>query len=127
MSFSGRQRVLLETNMARDRAEALLASLLNAQRAVDREAPPQLTGDIVSRASMDRAIGATKRTVELLSAALEQAARDLDDESLAELDELLDEAAAGEPAPDGAIDDHATADAPAPALQGPKPVRSHGI
>lgn len=91
MNFSGRQRVLLETNLARDRAEALLTSLIEAQRAVDREMPPHLAGDIVSRKSMDRAIGTTKRAIAMLTDAIERAARDVDDESLAVLDLILDD------------------------------------
>ncbi|MFG0328420.1 MAG: hypothetical protein ACF8PN_00855 [Phycisphaerales bacterium] len=99
MSFSGRQRILLETNMARDKAEALLAGLINAQRVVDRQTPNDLGGDIVSRESIDRAISTTKRLIATLNESLRGAYDDLSDPELAILDEL--DASAVESAHDG--------------------------
>ena len=88
MSFSGRQRIFLETNMARDKAEALLARLLNAQRVLDAQSLPLRRGDIVSRRSMDQAISSTKRIIETMNEELRQACDDLYDDALKVLDEF---------------------------------------
>jgi hypothetical protein len=86
--FGSRLRVVIETNAARDKAEVLLSSLLNAQQAVDRQEPPPFSGRIVSRQSMDQAISSTKRLIASLNQALEMAQHDLRDADLALLDEL---------------------------------------
>ncbi|GEM_PF-5200047 len=88
--FGSRLRIVIETNAARDKAEVLLASLLNAQQAVDRQEPPPFSGRIVSRQSMDQAISSTKRLIASLNQALEMAQTDLRDADLALLDELDD-------------------------------------
>ena len=86
--FGPRLRVVIETNAARDKAEVLLASLLSAQQAVDRQEPPPFSGRIVSRQSMDQAISSTKRLIASLNHALDMAQHDLRDADLALLDEL---------------------------------------
>jgi len=86
--FGPRLRVVIETNAARDKAEVLLASLLSAQQAVDRQEPPPFSGRIVSRQSMDQAISSTKRLIASLNQALDMAQHDLRDADLALLDEL---------------------------------------
>ncbi|MCC6908408.1 MAG: hypothetical protein IT430_10740 [Phycisphaerales bacterium] len=86
--FGSRLRIVIETNAARDKAEVLLASLLSAQQAVDRQEPPPFSGRIVSRQSMDQAISSTKRLIASLNRALEMAQHDLRDTDLALLDEL---------------------------------------
>ena len=88
--FGSRLRVLIETNAARDKAEVLLSSLLNAQQAVDRQQPPPFAGQIVSRRSMDQAISSTKRLIASLNKALEMAQHDLRDSDLDLLDEIAD-------------------------------------
>lgn len=88
MNFTARQRILLETNAARDKAEALLAGLLNAQQIVDRHEPQPCSARLVSRESMDRAISSTKQLIHMLNAQLDSAQHDLQDEDLSILDEL---------------------------------------
>lgn len=58
-----RQRGRLSINLARDKAEVLLAGLIHAQRAFDRCEPPPCCSRIVSRRSMDQAIGSTRRLI----------------------------------------------------------------
>lgn len=87
MSFTPRQRVVLETTRARDKAEVLLEGLINAQRAVDSVEPMPRRAEIIARASMDRAIRSTKQLVATLNQAIEEAERDLYDIELAVLDE----------------------------------------
>lgn len=87
MSFTPRQRVVLQTTRARDKAEVLLEGLINAQRAVDSVEPMPRRAEIIARASMDRAIRSTKQLVATLNQAIEEAERDLCDIELAILDE----------------------------------------
>ncbi len=70
MGISEQDRLRLRTNALRDRAETLLASLLNAQRAIDRSEPPPVCARIRSRDGMHRAITATKRFIDTLNSVL---------------------------------------------------------
>ena len=91
--FPPRLRAVLETNATRDKAEVLLASLLNAQRVADLQQARPVAGTsaggtrLVSRASMDRAIASTKRLIASLNAALSAAQGDLRDPDLSALDD----------------------------------------
>lgn len=70
MGMTEQDRLRLRTNALRDRAETLLASLLNAQRAIDRSEPPPVCARIRSRDGMHRAITATKRFIDTLNSVL---------------------------------------------------------
>jgi len=90
MTFSARQRIFMETNLARDRAETLLAELLDASRAVQihnvvHNAHPPF--DCID--SLDRAISSTRRMINALNGALDQSQSDLADEDLALLDRIV--------------------------------------
>jgi hypothetical protein len=85
-SFTPRQRAVLETNAARDRAEILLSGLLHAQRVVEKVKSARDCGRAGSRESMDRAISSTKRLIVSLDRALRMAEDDLRDEAMDVLD-----------------------------------------
>ncbi len=87
-----RQRILLETNALRDKAEALLKGLLEAKRVTERELAkfnrPDAMRMVTGRTSIDDGIASTRRMIETLNRSLAQAKRDLDDEDIALLDDL---------------------------------------
>ena len=92
MAMTERQRIMLETNALRDKAEALLRGLLDAKAVTEREMarlkrpdPMQL---VTGRSSIDDGIASTRRMIETLNRSLAQARRDLDDDDIAMLDEL---------------------------------------
>lgn len=92
-SFSGRQRVLLETNKARDKAEILLQELMRAQRAFNQPENPENAGATVrcvaqNSESVTVAIRSTRRLIDALNRALDLASDDIDDEDMAMLDTL---------------------------------------
>ncbi len=88
-----RQRIMLETNAARDRAEALLKGLLDAKSVTERELarfnredPMQM---VKGRSAIDDAIASTRRMIETLNRSLEDARREVDDDAV--LAGILDE------------------------------------
>jgi len=85
--MSERQRILQETALVRDKAQALLRGLIEAKAASEqhlseiRQLDPlkRLTG----HSCMDNAISSTRRMIESLDRALDQLRTDLSDEDLA--------------------------------------------
>ncbi len=88
MGFTARQRTMIETNLARDRAETLLRELLDASRAVQIHniVKSQTPMDCVD--SLDTAVSSARRLVNILNDSLWLAEHDLDDDDLLILDEL---------------------------------------
>ena len=89
-TFSGRQRILLETNKARDTAEILLNALLKAQRVFNLPDTTELTkyGREARTESINTAVRSTRRLIDALNRALTMAEEDVDDCDLQLLDEL---------------------------------------
>ncbi len=79
MPLSERQRIVLETIAARDRAEATLQSLLAAQAECAAGASPRADPfrEVTGKSAMENAIAQTRRMIESLNTALAQAQRDL--------------------------------------------------
>ena len=86
-----RQRILLETTTARDKAESLLRGLLEARAASERNLSdlnrPDPMKAVTGRSSMDNAIASTQRMIEALNRAIDQFRSTLGDEDLALLDD----------------------------------------
>lgn len=95
MAITQRQLIMLETNALRDKAEALLKGLIDAKTVTERELArlnrPDVMRLVTGRSSIEDGIASTRRMIETLNRSLAQAKRDLDDEDIALLDELLDE------------------------------------
>lgn len=81
--MSERQRIMLETTTARDKAETLLRGLLDARATYERHAK----GPRNQRTSIDNAIASTQHMVEALNRTLNTFKAELSDEDLALLDE----------------------------------------
>lgn len=79
MPLSERQRIVLETIAARDRAEATLQSLLAAKAEAEAGAGPRadLFREVTGMSAMDNALAQTRRMIETLNTALAHAQRDL--------------------------------------------------
>lgn len=79
-----RQRILLETTAARDKAEALLRGLLDAKERSEKHMADSGQSDhlkqVTGRSAMDNAIASTQRMIESLNRALSQLKRNLTDE-----------------------------------------------
>ncbi len=77
MVLSEQQRIVLETNAARDRAEALLQRLLEAKSECEREMSDLRRTDVyktvTGRSAIENAIASTRRMIDTLNHALEQA------------------------------------------------------
>lgn len=88
MSVQERQRILAETLAAREKAHALLVALTEARAASDRRLAELKLGDhlkiVTGKSSMDNAVAAAQRTVDMLDRALEDFKRDLSDDDLAD-------------------------------------------
>lgn len=85
-----RQRILLETTAARDKAQTLLRGLVDAQAkiAVVRTGSVRAAQSIgAERTSMDSAISSVQRLIETYNRELEQFRDQLSDEDIALLDE----------------------------------------
>jgi len=82
-----RRRVLLETNAARDKAEALLQNLMDAKRITERELSRFSREDpkrsVTGRSAIDDAIASTRRMIETLNRSLHEAERELAEEEAA--------------------------------------------
>ncbi|MFO0861431.1 MAG: hypothetical protein U0570_12830 [Phycisphaerales bacterium] len=87
MSLNERQRILAETTAARDKAEALLRGLIEARQMSDKRLSELKLGDqlkkVTGKSSMDNAVAAAQRTVDMLNRALDEFKRDLSQEDLA--------------------------------------------
>jgi len=88
-----RVRILAETTQAREKAESLLAGLLDARTASERRlaslSQSDLLKQVTGRSSMDNAIESTRRIIDSLGRTIEQFKRDLSAEDLALLDEAM--------------------------------------
>lgn len=86
MKLNERQRIILETTTARDQAEALLRSLLDAKDVSERRLgelhQPDALKLVTGRSSIDRAIGSTQRMIESLNRAINDLKKDLSDEDV---------------------------------------------
>ena len=91
-TMTERQRIMLETNALRDKAEALLKGLVDAKSVTEREMARLNRSDpmrlVTGKTSIDDGISSIKRMIETLNRSLAQARRDLDDDDIALLDEL---------------------------------------
>jgi len=92
VTMSQRQRILVETTAARDKAEALLEGLLDARRRSEANLRELRRDDalkaVTGASAMDNAIASTKRMVDTLTRAIDEVRRDLTDEDLALLNEI---------------------------------------
>ncbi|MCK4872883.1 MAG: hypothetical protein KAS72_09175 [Phycisphaerales bacterium] len=91
-TLTDRQLILLETNAARDKAEALLHGLMQAKEEAERQLAEHEQRDpikvVTGRSSIDSAISTTKRMIQTLNRRMAEARRDLLDEDMAILDEM---------------------------------------
>jgi hypothetical protein len=89
--MSERQRILQETNVVRDKAEALLRGLMDAKSTSEKHLAAVHERDrmkaLTGRSSMDNAIASTRRMIDSLDRTLSQLKRDLSDEDLALMQE----------------------------------------
>ncbi|TVQ60351.1 MAG: hypothetical protein EA379_08330 [Phycisphaerales bacterium] len=81
MALNEKQRVLLETNAARDRAEALLRGLLDAKAESEKQMAtfkrPDAYKAVTGKSSIDNAIASTRRLIETLNRELDRAQREI--------------------------------------------------
>jgi hypothetical protein len=86
-----RQQIILETTATRDRAEALLRTLLDYKNQSEKNLADLKQSDIfktvTGRSALDNAIASTQRMIEALNRVLSQTSKDLTDEDMAVLDE----------------------------------------
>lgn len=77
MVLSEKQRLVVETQAARDRAEAILQRLLEAKSQTEQELSTLRRTDafkaVTGRSAIDNAIAATRRMIDSLSHAIDQA------------------------------------------------------
>lgn len=89
MALTEKQRIVLETTAARDKAEVLLRGLLDAKAASEENLQhlrqPDAMKLVTGRSAMDNAITSTRRMIDSLNRALHDLQRDLSDEDLAAL------------------------------------------
>lgn len=93
-TMTDRQMILLETNAARDKAEALLRGLMQAKEEAERRLAEHDQRDpiavVTGRSSLEKAIDATRKMIVTLNRRMAEARRDLHDADMAILDELAD-------------------------------------
>ena len=86
-----RQQILSETTATRDRAEALLRTLLDYKSQSEKNLADLKQSDVfktvTGRSALDNAIASTQRMIEALNRVLSQTSKDLTDEDMAVLDE----------------------------------------
>lgn len=86
MRTSRRQQVLIETHTTRQQAGELLRSLEETRRQLEAQLSGERREDVVKtvtgRSSLDAAIAATRRMIEALDRALDEARNGLADEDL---------------------------------------------
>ncbi|MAE60548.1 MAG: hypothetical protein CMJ49_04225 [Planctomycetaceae bacterium] len=87
------QRIVLQTNLARDKAEALLQGLIELRAETAHKLPGVPVGSDGTASSgspLDRAIETARRVICQLNRAMEMAELGLNDEACETLDETLD-------------------------------------
>lgn len=86
-----RQRILLETSEAREKAETLLRGLLEARTSSEERLAqlrqPDMLKSVTGASSMDNAIKSTQRIIAALDRTLDEFRRELSDEDLAILEQ----------------------------------------
>jgi hypothetical protein len=86
-----RQQILVETTSTRDKAEALLRTLLDHKAQSEKNLAdlrqPDAFKTVTGRSALDNAIASTQRMVEALNRVISQTKRELTDEDLEVLDE----------------------------------------
>jgi hypothetical protein len=86
-----RQQILTDTTASRDKAEALLRTLLDwksqSEKNLAELKQPDVFKSVTGRSSLDNAIASTQRMIEALNRVIAQTARDLTDEDMAVLDD----------------------------------------
>lgn len=84
--------MLLETTATRDRAEALLRTLMDCKAQSERNLADLKQSDtfksVTGRSALDNAIASTQRMIESLNRVISHARKDLSDEDLALLEEV---------------------------------------
>lgn len=85
MALNETQRVVLETNAARDRAEALLRGLMDAKEQSERQLAtlkrPDAYKAVTGKSSIDNAIASTRRLIETLNRELDRLRREGDEDA----------------------------------------------
>jgi hypothetical protein len=91
MATVDRQRFLEETLAAKERAAALLKGLLAAAAVSDEQMRQTSRKDpmkvVTGRSAMENAVASTRRMIESLNRAVEEARKDLGDDDMSVLDE----------------------------------------
>jgi hypothetical protein len=91
--------IVLETAATRDRAEALLRTLLDCKAQSERNLAelkqPDTFKSVTGRSAIDNAIASTQRMVESLNRVINHARKELSEEDCALLDEVLREQRSG--------------------------------
>ncbi len=82
------QQIVLETTATRDRAEALLRSLLDYKVRSEKNLLALRKPVPGARSALDSAIASTQRMVEALNRVIQQTNRDLSDDDLAMIEEI---------------------------------------
>jgi hypothetical protein len=94
-----RQRILLESTLARDTAESLLQRLVGAKAESERRLGELRQADalkkVTGRSAMDNAIVSTQRMIETLNRSITQLGRELQEEDVALFAETEATVAAG--------------------------------
>ena len=87
MAITERQKILLESTVARDTAESLLQRLLGAKAESEKRLGELRQVDplkrVTGRSSMDNAIVSTQRMIETLNRSISQLGRELPEEDVA--------------------------------------------
>ncbi len=93
-TLTDRQMILLETNAARDKAEALLRGLLTAKEEAEKQLAEHDQRDpitvVTGESAIDKAINSTRKMIQTLNRRMAEARRDLHDVDMAILDEMAD-------------------------------------
>jgi hypothetical protein len=86
VTLTEKQRILLETTAARDKAEALLRGLMDAkatsERHLEQIKQPDAMKLVTGKSAMDNAIASTQRMLESLNRALTDLHEGLDEQDL---------------------------------------------
>jgi hypothetical protein len=87
-----RHQILLETTATRDRAEALLRTLMDCKAQSERNLAELKQADnfrsVTGRSALDNAIASTQRMIESLNRVISHARKDLSSEDLAVLEDV---------------------------------------
>jgi len=87
--MAARRQIVSETTATRERAEALLRSLLDYKQRSEKSLPRKKASPVeASKTALDSAIASTQRMIEALNRVIVQTNRDLTDEDLEMLEEV---------------------------------------